>query len=214
MLSFDKGVSASIRITVIKTQSMQYVRGSSPARTMNRSQSRACHFGISPQIVISVGRCAKALFKRADTSCAQMPSSLLWGTANPEGLGPDYNGVYLTSVDVRNMVQQINEARVAGENIPVHIEHKGVGVGRVVSAWEHNNTLQCVLELDESVLEGAIGGEFVRSGICKDLSLGYTVDMAHSKNSDGKIRTQNKKLKEISIVKKGARKNCHIHGYS
>ena len=144
-----------------------------------------------------------------------MPSStLLWGTANPEGLGPDYNGVYLTSTDVRNMVDQIGEARREGKEIPVHIEHKGVGVGRVVSAWEHNNTLQCVLELDESVLEGAIGGEFVRAGICKDLSLGYTVDMTHSKNKDGKIRTQNKRLKEISIVKKGARSKCHIHGYS
>jgi hypothetical protein len=40
------------------------------------------------------------------------------------------------------------------------------------------------------------------------------VDMTHSKNKDGKIRTQNKRLKEISIVKKGARSKCHIHGYS
>lgn len=140
--------------------------------------------------------------------------SLLWGTANPEGMGPDYNGVYLTSVDVRRMVDQINESRTAGDNIPVHIEHKGVQVGRVVSAWEHNNTLQCVLELDETVLEGAIGGEFVRAGICKDLSLGYTVDMMHSKTSNGRINVNNKRLKEISIVRKGARKNCHIHGHS
>ena len=141
-----------------------------------------------------------------------MPSTLLWGTANPEGLGPDYNGVYLSSLDVTNMVGQIEQARMEGGKIPVHIEHKGVEVGRVVSAWEHEGTLQCVLELDESVLEGAIGGEFVRSGICKDLSLGYTVELAQSKEN-GKVRMRNKKLKEISIVKKGARKNCHIHGY-
>ena len=127
--------------------------------------------------------------------------SLLWGTANPEGMGPDYNGVYLTSVDVRRMVDQINESRTAGDNIPVHIEHKGVQVGRVVSAWEHNNTLQCVLELDETVLEGAIGGEFVRAGICKDLSLGYTVDMMHSKTSNGRINVNNKRLKEINEVR-------------
>lgn len=143
-----------------------------------------------------------------------MPTTLLWGTANPEGMDPDYNGVYLTTVDVRRMVDQINEARAAGERIPVHIEHKGVGVGHVVSAWEHNHTLQCVLELDESVLEGAIGGEFVRAGVCRDLSLGYTVDMTHSKNSGGRISAGNKRLKEISIVKKGARSKCHIHGCS
>ena len=110
------------------------------------------------------------------------------------------------------MVGQIEQVRMEGGKIPVHIEHKGVEVGRVVSAWEHEGTLQCVLELDESVLEGAIGGEFVRSGICKDLSLGYTVELAQSKEN-GKVKMRNKKLKEISIVKKGARKNCHIHGY-
>ena len=142
-----------------------------------------------------------------------MPTSLLWGTANPEGLGPDYNGVYLSSHDVSKMVEQIEQARLEGGKIPVHIEHKGVEVGRVVSAWEHGGTLQCVLEINESVLEGAIGGEFVRNGICKDLSLGYTVELAQSKKS-GKVAMRNKKLKEISIVKKGARKNCHIHGYT
>ena len=193
---------------------MQYVRGSSAARLKKASQSRACQRQISSQTPIDAGRIAGGLFKRPGVGCPRMPTSLLWGTANPEGLGPDYNGVYLTSTDVRSMVEQIGEARREGKEIPVHIEHKGVGVGRVVSAWEHNNTLQCVLELDESVFEGAIGGEFVRSGICKDLSLGYTVDMTHSKNKDGKIRTKNKRLREISIVKKGARSKCHIHGYA
>ena len=138
-------------------------------------------------------------------------TTLLWGTANPEGLDPDYHGVYLTSTDVTSMVQQINDATGRGERIPVHIEHKGVGVGHVVSAWEHDRTLQCALELDERILEGAIGSEFVRAGICRDLSLGYSVDMSHSKVNKG-LHMGKKKLKEISIVKKGARSKCHIHG--
>jgi hypothetical protein len=141
-----------------------------------------------------------------------MPTTLLWGTANPEGLGPDYNGVYLTSNDIQGMVREINESTQRGEVIPVHIEHRGVQVGRVVSAWEHDKTMQCVLELDEGILEGAIGGEFVRAGICKDLSLGYSVDMSQSKTQKG-LHMGKKKLKEISIVKKGARNKCHIHGY-
>ena len=110
-----------------------------------------------------------------------MPSTLLWGTANPEGMGEGYNGIYLSGEDIRSMVEQINEAHKRQEAIPVHIEHAGVGVGRVISAWEHNKTLQCVLEMDESILEGAIGTEFVRQGIVKDISLGYSVDMEHSK---------------------------------
>ena len=140
------------------------------------------------------------------------PATLLWGTANPEGLGPDYNGVYLTSTDINSMVGQIKGATLRGERIPVHIEHKGVGVGHVVSAWEHANTLQCVLEIDEGTFEGAIGSEFVKAGICKDLSLGYSVDMSQSKVTKG-LHMGKKKLKEISIVKKGARNKCHIHGF-
>jgi len=134
---------------------------------------------------------------------------LIWGTANPKGMGPDYNGIYLTSFDIQKMVEQVNEAKLEGREIPVLIEHKGTEVGKVVSAWEHNETLQCMLEIEEKTLEGALGSEFVKTGLCKDLSLGYALNMAHSKTG-GKANF--KKLKEISIVKKGARKNCHIHG--
>jgi len=138
-----------------------------------------------------------------------MPNTLIWGTANPRGLGPDYNGIYLTSLDIQKMVEQVHEAKREGRDIPVMIEHKGAEVGKVVSAWEHNETLQCVLEIDEKTLEGALGSEFVRTGLCRDLSLGYALDMAQSKSG---VKVGNKKLKEISIVKKGARKHCHIHG--
>ena len=110
------------------------------------------------------------------------------------------------------MVTQVNAANSSGEPIPVHLEHKGIQLGHVVSAWEHNGTLQCVLELNERVLEGSISKEFVRSGIVKDLSLGYSVDMQQSKKHG--IKTNNKILKEISMVKTGARRHCHIHAFS
>ena len=138
-------------------------------------------------------------------------NTLLWGTANPEGLADSYHGVYLNGQDIKSMVEQVNAANRKGEYIPVHIEHCGVGVGRVVSAWEHNNTLQCVLELNGRVLEGSIGSEFVRNGVARDLSLGYSVEMENSK--DG-IRARNKLLREISVVKQGARHKCHIHAFS
>lgn len=134
---------------------------------------------------------------------------LLWGTANPEGMSNDYQGIYLNKDDIRSMVHQVEEANRKSEKIPVHLEHKGVPVGHVVSAWAHNNTLQCVLQLDESTLEGSIGSEFVRKGICNELSLGYTVELQNSET--GGMRVANKNLKEISVVKKGARNHCHIH---
>jgi len=139
-------------------------------------------------------------------------SSLIWGTANPKGLESSYNGIYLNGDDVQQMIVQVRDANRNGEQIPVKLEHTGVAVGHVVSAWENQGTLECVLELNERVFEGSIGSEFIRSGICKDLSLGYTIDMEQSKA--GVVRAKRKMLKEISIVKKGARKNCHIHGIS
>ena len=136
---------------------------------------------------------------------------LLWGTANPEGLESS-QGVYLSDSDIRNIVGQIEKAYACTKPIPVHIEHKGVAVGHVVSAWEHDRTLECVLELDRRVLEGDIGGEFVKNRVCRDLSLGYTVTMRKDKAGD--LIVEGKELKEISVVKKGARDKCHIHGFT
>jgi hypothetical protein len=137
-------------------------------------------------------------------------STLLWGTANPEGM-QNYEGVYLSAGDICDMIEQVHSANKAGAPTPVHVEHKGVQVGRVVTAWEHEGKLECVLELNNRVLEGSIGSEFVRSGICRDLSLGYTVSL---EQSDSGIKVGKKVLKEISVVKKGARPRCHIHGVS
>jgi hypothetical protein len=94
----------------------------------------------------------------------------------------------------------------------VKLEHTGVPLGRVVSAWENRGTLECVLEINERVLEGSIGAEFIRTGICKDLSLGYTVEMEQSKT--GAMQSRRKKLNEVSIVVKGARHQCKVHGIS
>lgn len=136
--------------------------------------------------------------------------TLLWGTANPEGM-QNYQGIYLNQEDIHDMIAQVNTASESSKKIPVHVEHKGVEIGHVVSAWEHRGKLECVLAIDEKVLEGSLGSEFVRSGICRDLSLGYDVSLEQSKAG---IKVGKKKIKEISIVKKGARPRCHIHGVS
>ena len=134
--------------------------------------------------------------------------TLLWGTANPEGMDNCYQGIFLNKDDVQNMVRQVETANRSGQPIPVHLEHKGVPVGHVVSAWAHKDTLQCVLRLNERVFEGSIGSEFVRKGICNELSLGYAVDL---RNSATGMKAVSKVLKEISVVKKGARHHCQIH---
>ena len=138
-------------------------------------------------------------------------TTLLRGTANPECI-ENYHGMYLSRSDVADMVSQIDTASARGEPMPVLVEHKGVSVGRVISAWEHQGRLECVLALDGCVLEGAIGAEMVRSGICRDLSLGYTVSLENSAQRG--IVCKKKQLREISVVVKGLRRKCHIHAVS
>lgn len=138
----------------------------------------------------------------------QNSRTLLWGTANPEGM-KNYTGIYLNDEDIHNMIAQVNHANISGKAIPVHVEHKGIEIGHVVSAWEHSGKLECLLSINNCILEGSLGSEFIRAGICKDLSLGYDVSLVNSNNG---IKVSSKKLKEISIVKLGARPNCHIHG--
>jgi tRNA 2-selenouridine synthase SelU len=116
-----------------------------------------------------------------------------------------YEGIYLTSEDI----DQITPTMV---DIPVKVEHSGTNVGKVVSSWKHQGRMELLLDIDESKIQGAFVRQFVENGICKDLSLGYKVQM--SKNSNGKLVASNKKVIEVSIVQEGARNNCHIRGWN
>ena len=139
---------------------------------------------------------------------SRMADTLLFATANPPGI-ENHHGLYLNPSDIQSMVTQIETAKLQGTPIPVHVEHVGLPIGTVISAWESNGRLDCVLSIDNSKFEGSIGSELVRAGLCKDLSLGCTVSLENSKHG---VRARSKTLKEISIVKRGARANCKIHG--
>jgi hypothetical protein len=134
---------------------------------------------------------------------------LVWGTANPAGEKTEtYNGLYLTNNDIDQLVvsQSLN-------GLPVKVEHKGVDIGNVVSAWKNGDKLDILLQLDRQSLEGDITSKFVQGGICQDFSLGYTVELAHSAQT-GKLMPSRKVVKEISVVRRGARPGCHIHAYT
>ena len=47
-------------------------------------------------------------------------------------------------------------------------------------------------------------------GLALDLSLGYTVDI---QNTDNSLQAVQKKIVEVSLVRKGARRGCHITAY-
>jgi hypothetical protein len=56
---------------------------------------------------------------------------LVYGTCNPEGYGDEnYEGLYLTDADIKDITPKMS-------GIPIKIEHRGLDVGRVVTAWMH-----------------------------------------------------------------------------
>lgn len=68
--------------------------------------------------------------------------------------------------------------------------------------------MDLVVEIDEKLLQGAFASEFVKRRICRDFSLGYSMQM--SADSNGRVVAGSKKILEVSIVKKGARHGCKI----
>lgn len=132
---------------------------------------------------------------------------LIWGTANPEGESDSHEGYLFTRSDLKHC---IDSGHLVGK--PVKIEHKGVAVGKVVSAWQSNTgSLDCILDIDVNQFEGSVISKFVQDGVCRELSLGYVVNM---QNSNGVRKPVHKEITEISIVKKGARDKCYIYGFN
>lgn len=131
---------------------------------------------------------------------------LVYGTCNPAGEDNDHKGVYLKKADISRLLDT-----GALRQLPVKIEHTGIPVGRVVSAWQHGDRLDCVFRIDDDSIDSVAAQEFVKNRMCPELSLSYSVTMQHSK--DGNLSGEGKELIEVSIVRKGARHDCHIHGF-
>jgi hypothetical protein len=131
---------------------------------------------------------------------------LLVGVCNPTGEADTYNGLYMTQAELARVV---SDSKMRG--IPVKTEHSGSEVGRVLTSFlDADGKLNCVMELSKSSLPACLAQGFVRDGLALDLSLGYTVDI---QNTDNNLQAIEKKIVEVSLVRKGARKGCHITAY-
>jgi hypothetical protein len=140
---------------------------------------------------------------------AAQQRTLIFGTANPRGENSDYDGLYLRRDEIADLVLN-NELN----GLSVLVEHAGEPVGKVQSAWQYNGRLDMCIELGGpscQTMDSCVAQQFIKNNVCKELSLGYTVEMAHS-NSTG-LSTGKKKISEVSIVKTGARENCLIHSF-
>ena len=131
---------------------------------------------------------------------------LVFGTASPAE-NNSHTGLYLRKDDISRLVRS-----GALLDLPVKIEHTSTSVGKVVSAWENGDRLDCVFRLNNDSIESIFAQEFVKSRRCPELSLSYAVTMQHSK--DGVLSGADKEMIEVSIVKSGARPDCKIYGHT
>ena len=131
---------------------------------------------------------------------------LLMGVCNPAGEDDTYNGLYMTQ---RELARVVSGSQMRG--IPVKTEHAGSEVGRVLTSFlDADGNLHCVMELGKASLPACLAQGFVRDGLALDLSLGYTVDI---QNTDNSLQAVEKRIVEVSLVRKGARRGCHITAY-
>ena len=131
---------------------------------------------------------------------------LIMGVCNPTGEEDSYNGLYMTATELSAIVRD-NKMR----NLPVKTEHAGSEVGHVVTSFlDASGNLHCVMQLSASSVPASLAQGFVRDGLALDLSLGYTVDI---QNTESKLHAKDKKIVEVSLVRKGARRGCHITAY-
>ena len=130
---------------------------------------------------------------------------LVLGVANPMGEGKNYNGLYFKHDELQNIAHS-----KSFNGVPVKAEHRGNTLGSVVSSYlDTDGRLNCVLDIDERSVEGAIAAGLVRDGIASELSLGYSVDVQHS-DKGKKLSAGTKTIMEVSLVRKGARDACYV----
>jgi hypothetical protein len=132
---------------------------------------------------------------------------LVWGTVNPDGEKNTHTGVLLRERDITDLAES---NALVGK--PIKLEHQGPDLGRIIHAWKHGSRLDCVMQIDKHTAESLFAQSFIRLGRTPELSLGYSITMQQS--ADGRILGGAKEVLEVSLVRKGARHDCHVRGFS
>lgn len=131
---------------------------------------------------------------------------LICGKVNPPPPeDPNYNGVYFSQKD------NMSETARGLKNLPIWVEHDSrTVVGKVLQGWvdPREGSMWALAELNVKDISGAMAASAVEHNRLQDFSLGYSIEVNQSK--DGRMNVDKKIVHEVSLVKCGARENCHI----
>ena len=130
---------------------------------------------------------------------------LVCGQVNPPPVSSEnYSGVFFSEKD-----DMAAKAR-ALKGTPLRVEHNHqVHVGQVLNGWtDSRGAMWALAEIDTQHMKGAMTAAAVQGGQLGEFSLGYVTKM--QRQAGGGVSVQDKRIIELSIVKKGAREGCRI----
>ena len=126
------------------------------------------------------------------------------GQVNPPPVSSDHAGVFFSEKDDM-------EAKARGlRGTPLRVEHDHkVHVGQVLNGWtDSRGAMWALAEIDTQNMGGAMTAAAVERGHLGEFSLGYVTQM--QRGAGGSVSAHDKRIVELSIVKKGARDGCQI----
>ena len=130
---------------------------------------------------------------------------LVCGRVNPPPVSSQgYSGVFFSEKDdMKGKAQALR-------GMPLRVEHDEKKlVGKVLNGWtDSSGAMWALAEIDTRNMSGAMTAAAVQRGNFGEFSLGYVTKM--QRESGGAISVQDKRILELSIVKKGAREGCQI----
>ena len=130
---------------------------------------------------------------------------LVCGQVNPPPVSSQgYSGVFFSEKD------DMQGKAMALKGTPLRVEHDDkVHVGKVLNGWtDAQGAMWALAEIDTRQLGGAMTAAAVERGQLGEFSLGYVTKM---ERNGGNVNATDKRIVELSIVKKGAREGCKIH---
>ena len=136
-------------------------------------------------------------------------SMLVCGEINPPPVCSEgYEGVFMSDKDD----MQGKASRLKGT--PLRVEHNNnILVGEVLQGWtDARGAMWALAEIDVSKPHGAMTAAAVQQGSLGGFSLGYLSKLKRDTHT-GRYKAEDKRIVELSIVKKGAHNSCTIASF-
>ena len=135
---------------------------------------------------------------------------LVCGEINPPPVSSEgYEGVFKSDKD------DVHGKARALKGTPLRVEHNNnIHVGEVLQGWtDSRGAMWALAEIDMSTPQGAMTAAAVEKGAFSGFSIGYLSKVRRDAKT-GRLKADEKRIIELSIVKEGFHPTCKISAAS